>query len=63
MWVHVMLEMAESLSETKRMVLMSVLSSAKGLEIDMPTASVNDSPLWVLDFLLKPHAPLHIMSL
>ena len=44
-WVHVMLEIAESLSEMNRMVLMLLLVSAKCLAIDMPAASANNLPL------------------
>ena len=40
-----MFEMAKLLLETNRIALMSVLSSSRHLAIDMPAASVKDSPL------------------
>ena len=52
-----MLEIAEELLEKKAMDLIWGSLSAKHLATDIPAVKVKDSPLYVLDLLLRPHEP------
>ena len=60
-WVRDMLETAEELLEKKAMDLIQKSSFTKCLATDIPAARVKDSLSYMLDLLLRPHEPCHMM--